>query len=327
MRSLGVIKAPHFALLPGRGWLLSSGQWSPCSGYGPGSGGRGGLGPPLDTLCHRPWVPSKQSAPAYHGQCHFPTRRPRSVCVRAHPSPCRGAWGAHSFCQLPGGTTCRLSSPPGAEHPCSELEMVQRPFLPPQAPPLPLQNGPWYEGRMLQKPPSKDQRLPYIAPLKQQGGQDTLGHPFPKTPLSSAAEKPLPHAEDVPMRSRPHRDSHGWAPTLCPEPARRRGWLGEGGNSLGGRATGCPSTEPPSPANQRLRVSQRFPAGPAMTSLFPSSTAAADLENQQPRGKGGRPGEQLAPVPSSILAAAGLCREKQAGARGTETGSAEPRRK
>lgn len=46
--------------------------------------------------------------------------------------------------------------------------------------------------------------------------------------------------------------------------------------------TGCPPTEPPSPANQRLQVSQRFPAGPTMTSLFLSSTAATDLENQQP---------------------------------------------
>lgn len=94
----------------------------------------------------------------------------------------------------------------------------------------------------------------------------------------------------------------GWSPEsvgcpqLCVEPARRRGWL-ETGNCPEGRATGCPSTEPPSPANQRLRVSQRFPASSTMTSLFPSSTAAADLENQQRRGKGGGPGSSLPPFP------------------------------
>lgn len=75
MRSLRVIKALHFALLPGRGWLLSSGQRSPCSGYGPGSRGEG-LGTLLETLCPAAQLSLEQSALARHGWCHLPTRRP-----------------------------------------------------------------------------------------------------------------------------------------------------------------------------------------------------------------------------------------------------------
>lgn len=126
---------------------------------------------------------------------------------------------------------------------------------------------------------------------------------FPKYPSYPSLGQHRNHCSEQRMFSRCEDPTGtpvvwGWAlepvghPNLCPEPARRRRWLGRGnclGGREGGRATGCPSTEPPSPANQRLRVSQRFPAGPTMTSLFPSSTAATDLKTQQPRGKeGGR---------------------------------------
>lgn len=114
-------------------------------------------------------------------------------------------------------------------------------------------------------------------------------------------------AKDVSMLGRPCGDPHALVlgakpramPEPLPEPARRRGrwWSGNCPAGREGRqATVCPSTEP-----QALlikgSVSHRFPAGPAMTSRFPSSSATADLENQQPRGKGGGRGSSLPLLP------------------------------
>lgn len=91
----------------------------------------------------------------------------------------------------------------------------------------------------------------------------------------------------------------GGCPSPSREPARHRGrWWS--GNCLaereGRQAAVCPSSEP-----QALlikgSVSHRFPAGPAMTSRFPSGSATADLENQQPRGKGGGRGRKLPLLP------------------------------
>lgn len=104
MRSLRVIKALHFALLPGRGWLLSSGQRSPCSGYGPGSR-REGLGTLPETLCPVAQLSLEQSALAHQRLVPFAHPPTHSACVGAHPSPhqgshpCVGPANACSSCQ------------------------------------------------------------------------------------------------------------------------------------------------------------------------------------------------------------------------------------
>lgn len=191
----------------------------------------------------------------------------------------------------------------------------------PQTPPFALQRRPWGEGRMLQQPPSLDQS----SKAKQQGGQDTLGRPFPNT-LSGTAQKPLPQHRTPVHWSSPHRDPHSlelepvrcWM--LCLEPARSRDWLGRGNGPGGMEGNSLPCTKP-----QTLLVKgSEFPSAsqpPAMTSCFPSSTAA-DLAHQQPQGKGDGSGAR-----SCFLLHPGGSREARAGAGGTEVGSAEPRRK
>ena len=89
MRSLRVIKALRFALLPGQGWLLSSGQRIPCSGYGLGSRGRGAGSAAGTPLPRGTALPGAEHAGTLWS-VPFPHPPTHSACVGACPSPSQG---------------------------------------------------------------------------------------------------------------------------------------------------------------------------------------------------------------------------------------------
>lgn len=119
MRSLGVIKAPRLALLPGRGWLLSSGQRAPVQVMAQGAGAE------------------RLGALPAHG-----------ARVGAHPAPRHSPGSSplhrtHNACSWCRGGHVQAVLTPGAEHPCSELERCSNhPHPLPRHLPLTRRGGP-----------------------------------------------------------------------------------------------------------------------------------------------------------------------------------------
>lgn len=135
---------------------------------------------------------------------------------------------------------CGLSSE--AEHPSLELEMMQQLFPLPQTPPPALKAGCSSRHPAWSKAVSGHPRLHHRG---RKGVRTPWVSLFPKYPSYPSLGQHRNHSSEQRMFPRCEDPTGtpvvwGWAlepvghPNLCPEPARRRRWLGRG-NCLGGR--------------------------------------------------------------------------------------------